>query len=96
MKILIDCGWLFLNHYGDVMSTKAKTTQQRKLDLRSAKKKKLFKKKGTTSKYESVISPDNSLKDEGTKTRNKKKIGELVWRSQTLKWSACVAVACAV
>ena len=55
------------------MSAKAKTTQQRKLELRSAKKKNLFKKRGTAQNYLPVISHD---KDETTKARVKKEIGE--------------------
>lgn len=63
------------------MSSKAKVTQhetqQQKLELRSVKKKNLFKSKGPTSKNVAVTSPSKrQLKDEVTKKRAEKKPSE--------------------
>lgn len=67
----------FQNHYGDVMSAKTKTrpgAQQQKLDLRSVKKKDLFKKKDATSKSIVTKSPRKTqVKDEPAIKRVEKK-----------------------
>ena len=69
------------------MSSKVKTeAQQRKLDLRSVKKKNLFKKKkDPTSNYAPVVSPGESLTDRATKQEVKKKLGEF---SLQFSWQA--------
>ena len=76
-----------MNHYGDVMSSKVKTeAQQRKLELRSVKKKNLFKKKrDPTSKYAPVVSPGESPKDGATTKEVKKKLGKF---SLQFSWQA--------